>query len=145
VYDHPPGEGTLPPELAAPLAAVLGRQTATPADCFFAVWNGWGALPEQIHRLPTFTLPSREYHLLHGPVDAAAESVLDSRWQQSSSIWWPVDHAWCVATEVDGKSTYIGCSATCADELLRIAGIEAFRIDPATGIDWRSDSINLFE
>jgi hypothetical protein len=62
---------------------------------------------------PTFRVPAREYRLLAGPIDAVAESVVDSPWSQSPNLWWPHDHAWCVATEIDLNTTYIGCTEAC--------------------------------
>lgn len=143
VYDQVPAEGTLPPELARPLTATLARHTGTPERCWLAVWHGFGALPDEIRAAPTFALPHREYHLLAGPVAAAASS-LEPPFRQSPNIWWPDDRAWCVATEIDLKSTYVGCDDACGDALLALPELEAAAIDPATGVDWRSDVLNPF-
>jgi hypothetical protein len=67
--------------------------------------------------------------------------VLEAPWQ-SPNLWWPDDHAWCVATEIDLKSTYVSCDEACAAEILARAELEALTIDPASGIDWRSDLLN---
>jgi hypothetical protein len=142
VYDEPPSEGTLPPELAAQLATVLARHTRAPERCWCAVWNGFGALPRDVRAAPAFELPHRAYHLLSGPVEAAAESVLAPPRQQSPNLWWPDDSAWCVATEIDLKSTYVACDEACRAELLNRPELEALPIDPATGIDRRSDLLN---
>lgn len=74
VYDYEPEVGSLPSEVAEPLARVLARHTTTPERCWFAVWHGFGALPAEVRSAPTFTLPSREYHLLAGPLGAITES-----------------------------------------------------------------------
>jgi hypothetical protein len=52
---------------------------------------------------PMFSLPGRDYYLFEGEV----ESWFDP---QSPHFCWPADHAWCVATEVDFDSTFIGGS-----------------------------------
>jgi hypothetical protein len=75
VFDEAPADGVLPPDIAASLAHTLARHTATAAHCWFAVWHGWGDLEEAFHSQPTFHLPQREYHLAHGPVTAATQSV----------------------------------------------------------------------
>jgi hypothetical protein len=46
--------------------------------------------------------------------------------------------------EVDFKTTYIGCSEACRDDLLARPELEADEIDPSCGIDWRSDRLNSF-
>lgn len=137
--DDPPSE--MPLEDAAVLARTLERYTSTPERCWFAVWHGWhSSVPEHVQKGARFTLPNREYHLLAGPVAAGAESV--GPWPQPANLWWPDDHAWCVATEIYMPSTYLGCSRACADDLLAQDELEIFEIDPATGVNAFSDEIN---
>jgi hypothetical protein len=142
VFDHAPSEGSLPGELAHPLAAVLARHTATPDRCWFAVWNGFGATQADVRSAPTFQVPAREYHLLTGPIDAVAENVLDTPWSQSPNLWWPHDHAWCVATEIDLNTTYIGCTEACLNDMVESPILDALPIDPTTGISFVSDLVN---
>jgi hypothetical protein len=142
VFDHAPSEGSLPTDLAHPLAAMLARHTATPEQCWFAIWNGFGATRADVRSAPTFRVPAREYHLLTGPIDAIAESVLDPPRSQSPNLSWPHDHAWCVATEIDLNTTYIGCTEACRKDILDSPALDALAVDPAIGIDWASDLVN---
>jgi len=142
VWDRPPDEGMLPPGVAAALTDVLSRQTKTPEHCWFAAWEGFGALRDDVRAAPKFEVPGRRYHLLIGPASAAGEQVLNPPWKQTSNLWWPDDHAWCVATEIDLRSTYVGCSQACADELVAHPELEAYAIDPGAGIAWASDTVN---
>ena len=59
-------EGDLPPEheVMAMAAGTLARHTGTPEDCYFAWWDGW---PAELDG-PTFALPNRAHHLMHGTV-----------------------------------------------------------------------------
>ena len=76
-------------------------------------------------------LPCREYRLLRGPLDAALEvgrlfsAVFEPH---SPNLIWPDDHVWCVATEVDLASTYIGGPQTLADDLLADPRLEAWAV-----------------
>jgi hypothetical protein len=144
VFDQPPQTGNLPRELLDPLADVLARHTSTPCTCYFAVWTGCGRLPPEVRSAPTFSVPERTYHLLAGPVGAVRE--LADAWQpfgtQSPHLWWPQDHAWCVATEVDLKTTYIGADRSCAQELVSLPEVETATVSPDLGIDWLSDTLN---
>jgi hypothetical protein len=131
VHDVAPREGSLPEELIESLAGILGRHTTTPGQCGFAVWNGFGATRDDVRSAPTFRVPAREYYLLAGPVGAVRESVLDSPWKQSPNLWWPGDHAWCVATEIDLNTTYIGCDERCRDAILSAPELETAAIAPS--------------
>jgi hypothetical protein len=145
VFDEPPETGNVPPELLEPLTSVLARHTGTPGVCYFAVWDGWGWLPPEVGSAPTFSVPARTYHLLSGPVGAVrelAEAGQPLRAPQSPNLWWPQDRAWCVATEVDLKSTYIGADRSCVQELMSLPGVEAATVPPGLGIDWLSDTLN---
>ena len=148
VYDSEPEVGSLPRELAAPLVSALAHHTTTPDECWFAIWHGFGGTtPDPIRSAPTFSLPHREYHLLQGalaPMSVAGDFG-DWSWHQSPNLWWPDDRAWCVATEIDFWSTYIGCSDACRHELLAVPELEAYSIDPATGINFHSDLVNPYE
>ena len=141
VFDWVPQEGSLPLKLVESLLPVLARHTSTPQRCWFGAWEGWGALRRDLALAPKFGIPGRSYHLLAGPIEAATESVsqvavgpelpfLSALAFQSTSFWWPDDHAWCVATEIDFNTTYIGCDEVCCHEILRL-GLESFEVDPA--------------
>jgi hypothetical protein len=145
VFEIAPFVGSLPRQQGAPLATALARHTATPNRCWFAVWIGYGDLDEWVGEAPPmFMRPSSEYYLLTGPCAAVTELDPTSFVGRSPNIWWPEDRAWCVATEVDFSTTYIGCDESCRDDLLSLPEIEALAIDPATGIDYRSDLVNPF-
>jgi hypothetical protein len=145
VFDEPPETGRLPAELLDPLTSVLARHTRTPDACYFAVWDGEGWLPPEVRSAPTFSAPHRTYHLLTGPVGAVGELADESqplRAPWSPNLWWPQDHAWFVATEVDLKTTYIGAHPSCVEQLMSLPGVEAATVSPDLGIDWLSDTLN---
>ena len=76
---------------------------------------------------------NRNYHLARGPLAAAAQSVSSWHLHQSCNLWWPDDHAWCVATEIDHDSTYIGASEACIEELLANPDLETVPVEPDSG------------
>jgi hypothetical protein len=136
----PPRAGTLAPEAARAVASILARHTSTPGRCWFAVWDGWGAgYAFDRAAAATFALPNRRYHLASGPAAAAGTSVLLPPWTQSASLWWADDRAWCVATEVDLYSSFVGCDERAADELTACGLYRVDRVAPTTGITWADD------
>lgn len=143
VFDDAPEVGRLDPDLAMSLVDSLASHTATADRCWFAVWHGWGDLDRAFDRQPTFPLPGREYHLASGPLAAAAQSVGDSTFlHRSANLWWPDDHSWCVATEIDLDSTYVGASKACVEELLANPALETARVSLSAGITADSDPLN---
>lgn len=120
---HP---GSLPLTVIDALVDHLAPATATPDECYFAVWDGFGgsAVPHDLE--PRLALPYRDYHLFAGPVAAARTSFSSvSFHHQSANLWWPADHAWCVATEIDLSWTYVGGSCSRIDALLADARLDA--------------------
>jgi hypothetical protein len=142
VWDQEPEEGSLPQELAPALVSVLARHTATPQRCWFAVWEGYGCLACGPDDAPAFDIPYRWLLLLTGPITAALTSLCAPPSWQSPSLWWPDDRAWCVQTEVDMVSTYIGGTWRCIQELIAQEELEAMIVEPADGVTWPSDTLN---
>jgi hypothetical protein len=144
IWDYPPSTGKLPAEVAVRLAAVLARHTSTPQRCWFAVWEGFGGLASQWRSAPRFELPHRGMLLLTGPVDAAAASLGADSWtHQSASLWWPDDRAWCVGTDVDLMTTYVGASTRCVEHLRNAPDLEILAVSADQRVTWDSDTINL--
>ena len=143
VFDEAPAVGTLPPDAASSLARTLAMHTTATGHCWFAVWDGRADLDHAFHDRPTFQLPQRNYHLAHGPLAAAAQSVgVHPGRHLSCNLWWPDDHAWCVATEIDLDSTYLGASEACIKELLANSELEVVPLSPSAGITADSDTLN---
>lgn len=142
LWDTEPDDGSLPADIAARMAAVLARYTATPGRCWFAVWEGWADLSCRSPGQAAFQLPGRRYFLFTGSVAAASRSLTDDIGHRSANLWWPGDRAWCVATEVDLNSTYVGGSGACVAELVATPGLEAARVTASDRISYKSDEIN---
>jgi hypothetical protein len=83
----------------------------------------------------------RAYLVFRGPIDRASKLAFNG-WEQSPNLWWPDDRSWCVATEVDGYSTYVGGSAACIEAILRDDRLESLPSDPDNRFDLWSDRIN---
>jgi hypothetical protein len=154
-FSEGPHVGTLDLADAAVLADVLRAWTSTPDDCWFCVWNGFGwdsagsaaarlvattgeppgvrpalpadPVPPAVRSGPLVHLPHRDYLLYRGP--AAAVTALAEK-EQTANLWWPADRAWCVATEIDLQSTYVGGPAVLIDAMLSDDRIETLSVPP---------------
>jgi hypothetical protein len=94
-----------------------------------------------VERIPRFeTHNDRTYHLFRGPLEAAPLGI--NGIDQPPNLWWPDDRAWCVATEIDGFSTYVGGSQSCIAAVLGDERFEALRSDVSNRFDIHSDQVN---
>jgi hypothetical protein len=137
-HSQGPREGSLYVPDAEVLARILRDWTATPEDCWFCVWDGYGwdsassffaaaasaetgqlpetvappkrdPVPGPVREAPRVQLPHRGYLLYQGPAEAALVLPgLDGTFGQCPNLWWPADRAWCVASEIGLSWTYIG-------------------------------------
>jgi hypothetical protein len=139
LWDGAPAMGHLPSAVATRLIGVLARHTATPQDCWFGVWAGFGHL---VAEAPTLALPGREHWLLRGPIGLAAANLAPEPAEQSANLWWPADRAWFVATDIDLVTTYLGGSRACVDDVVGAAGLEAAEVAPTQSVTWDADTVN---
>ncbi|WP_250006820.1 hypothetical protein [Actinoplanes sp. M2I2] len=143
LFDQPPSPGSLPTAQARHLVSALERFTTAADDCFFAVWEGIGAPAVPPDRVATLAMPGRTMLVLRGSLsDAATVSMAQAPFEQSPSLWWPADRAWCVATDIDLVSTYVGASAACIDAILAEPSLEAWPANPDDRVDGESDTRN---
>lgn len=143
IWDDGPAEGHLPVQVAARLADVLARHTSTPQDCLFGRWDGFGYDLPDPESPPRLQL--RGNHavvLVRGTVADAVRNLAPEPNEQSANLWWPADQAWCVVTDIDRVTTYVGGSAACIAEVLRTPGIEALPARPGDSATLASDTVN---
>ncbi|HWL38996.1 MAG TPA: hypothetical protein VNO75_02065 [Gemmatimonadaceae bacterium] len=125
--------GSLPREVAERLAAILRHHTQTPDICWFGVWEGFGLLSLRQGDAPMFTVPERDLFLLRGPIEDVT-TMAEVDWiYHSPNLWWPDDRAWCVATEIDFKWSYVGGSPDCIEQVLSDPELEAVTTSPDEG------------
>ncbi len=143
VWDAPPSDGHLPVLVAGRIAAVLARHTAVPDDCLFGHWTGFGFDATALQHLPQLLLRGgHDVVLLRGRVGDGTRNLAPEPNEQSATLWWPADRAWCVVTDIDLMSTYVGGSAECIAELLATPGLEAAPASPGDPVAWADDPVN---
>jgi len=153
-----PMPGTLDCDGLRALIDILRQHTRTPERCWIGIWEGFGWIgdadsvstlergsnPSEVSR-PSWTLdpnelppkrlhiPGRSLILYMGVIEEAAAFCNGPPWQ-SPNLWWPADRAWCVGTDIDAFSSYVGGSEALVRELLTTDQIEAIRIDSTAPI-----------
>ncbi|CCQ14315.1 putative uncharacterized protein [Rhodococcus sp. AW25M09] len=123
VYPYGTTRQTVAPWLdqLAAILEILTRTTTTPDDCYFAVWEGNTALEDIRDIAPTATIAGYNYFLLTGSVARATDTLAGL----SPHLWWPTDHAWCVAQHFDFPCAYLGGSAETVADVLALDDIES--------------------
>jgi hypothetical protein len=146
--------GTLSLAELGALIPLLAGATATPADVWFCLWEGFGYLHRSVSVLssppgpqlvveprvdpetwPPLVLPHRNYYLLRGPVRAAPYvsayfTAPGLPWRDGPNLWWPRDRAWFVASEIDLFATHIACPSALARALLEERVLDASLVEP---------------
>lgn len=168
-WDGHPEAGNLAPEVMRELYATL-RDYATSGVCWFCLWDGYGWVqdraatvtaygagvspapaPEHKTRYdfataPRVSLPGRKYLLFEGPLEAAFNtdwSPGGSIFSQSPNMFWPQDHSWCVASEIDLCATFLGGPVALANALIANPAFEAWRVEPTDPVTSDGDRINM--
>ena len=139
-----PAMGTVPLEIVQPLWRILANYTTTAGKCWFAVWEGFDYPgPNSRPAAPRFGIPERNYYLFSAPLEAIEQSfniapIHQGSWRfhQTANVWWPDDRAWCVATEIDFMTTYVGGTK---EAMAAIVASPAFEADLVE----LSDSVNF--
>jgi hypothetical protein len=158
--------GTLDSDLYDALCGLLKEHTSTPRRCWFCVWEGYGqiqghpaaakfyvgatappdaepvppAFDREVMEGPRVSVPGRDYFLLEGELQGW-EAYFDAGWD-SPNLFWPDDKAWCVATEIDLDSTYVGGSQELIDALLVDDRFETVPAHPDDPVDTTGDNVN---
>lgn len=135
LWNDSPAEGHLLAPVAARLAAVLAAHTADPGDCWFGAWTD-DADSTALH------LGRRAFRLVRGPVALAAANFAAEPAEQGPSLWFPADRAWCVVTDIDLMSTYVGGSAAAVRAVLDDDGLDAWPAEPGDAVTPDSDRVN---
>lgn len=151
-----PQEGTLCRDDTAALMDLL-RGSADGGGCWFALWEGYGwnsammltlgggksetmrlpdPIPREVRDGPRVELPSRGYFLYSGDLDGALAWVPSQH--QTPNLWWPDDHTWCVASEIDLPWTYVGGPRPLIERILTDERIEALPAEPDDGFQLRT-------
>ncbi len=121
------------------LAGVLREFTETPDRCWFCIWTGFGGIEEHEAGEQVHHPFDRDYFLSFGPIDAVT-SFEDG--DEGPNIWWPDDRAWCVASEIDLATTYVGGSADCIARLRASMQLEVLPVSVNDRVDINADVIN---
>jgi hypothetical protein len=134
-----PREGSLSQADAEALVDDLSPFTT--GTCYFAVWDGYGPIDmvetdqsKAPRSIQFFKLPWRDYELFEGPLLNANAFSLPGRDFQSPNLWWPEDHSWCVASEIDLPWTYVGGTRDLINRLLGDDRLEVLEVLPDDSI-----------
>jgi hypothetical protein len=142
-WADPPWPGELKVNEAVEVATVLAGHTTTPDVCFFA----FTALDNMVESFSGVTsrptkVGKRPFHVFTGPIGRIASSIGPSIALSRPNLWWPSDAAWCVGSDVDLMTTYVGASRSCVEQLVALQSIEAMTVPGDQSILRSADTVN---
>jgi hypothetical protein len=142
-----PDTGGPPPGQLATLCTLLGAHTTTADHCFVGVWDGYGWLADsEWSAAPALVLEQRTFLVRSGPLELAL-AVGRQRpggpfVAEPSTLLWPADRTWFVASDPDLDSTYVGGSTVLIESLLHAPDLEAWPVGADDLVAIGSDVIN---
>ena len=143
-----PKQGSLYPDDARALTEIAGQFTDTPQRCWCCIWEGFGwwsrswlvppgqlatspppsPVPLEAKDWPKVHTRYRGYFLYEESLETSFVEAIEILEGHSPNLWWPSDHAWCVGTEIDFDSTYVGGSKPFIDAIPQSEELEAFEV-----------------
>ena len=126
-----PDEGWLPPQVARVIQPVLSAHADMAALCWFGVWVGFAyEYREGIPATHSLATKDREWDLFRAPLDALTLNFFDvgEFFYQSANIAWPDDRSWCLATDIDLNSSYLGGTKALIEAVLQNEALEAYEV-----------------
>jgi len=158
-----PDRGSLDPADATYLVEVLTRFTDPTQTIWYGLWEGLGwdhsmtyiegcppiytpdPVPEQVRQGPRICSPVRKYLMYSGTL-ADALAWMSSK-HQTPHLWWPSDHRWCVASDVDLPWSIVGGETEVITQLVHHSHLEVLAITPDDELDpvpsWFSSGISV--
>lgn len=122
---QPPWDGESFSTAPHSLISLLGDFTSTPQLSWSCLWVGYGGLDVREVAAHELVHLFHDYLLFSGPLENVPVLNLDG-WRQGASYWWPDDRSWCVSTDIDDHSTYVGGTWKCVARVLEEPTLEAF-------------------
>ncbi len=140
-----PAEGRPATKDVRTLVRHLALETAASDVCYFAVWEGSVAgqsalltergtarevIPAPEPPREVVALPWRNYWLYRGTLGEVTNIAPDRWGAVSANLWWPEDHSWCVASEIDLPWTYLAGTEELVSAVVTDSSLEATRVRP---------------
>jgi hypothetical protein len=137
LWDSPPDTGRLPVHVTKELSRILKRCSRSDG-VMYALWNGYGGM--HIADAEMIELPHRPMYLIAGSIEDATEPFgIPGR---TANLWWPSDQRWCVATDIDLMTTYVGGGANCIEAIINSDALEAMPVTSDQRVTWDADTVN---
>ena len=136
-----PSQGQMDRESLGRLLTHLADESTTPNEIWMLIWIGYGEPPDSLG-LPVdvtsfLRLTGRQYILRRGSILSSTGGPDGPSFENPPTFWWPADHSWFVACDVDASSTYVGGSDKLIQRVLSDTSLEVFPAeldDPYDGL-----------
>jgi hypothetical protein len=116
----------------------LAGFTATPDECFFCEWDGFGGdwfdanqdAGSFVEIPPSAQIPARRYGLFTAPLSEIENWGEQFAHDFPPAFVWPADQNWCFASDIDPHWAGIGAARAVIDALIRAPDLDIVEADP---------------
>jgi hypothetical protein len=137
LWDRRPDIGRLPVPTTAALSRILKKYSGVD-PVMYALWNGYSEM--HVENAEPIELPNRPMYAVSGSIDNATEPFgITGR---TANLWWASDRQWCVATDIDLMTSYVGAGAPCIQEIVASDALEALPVRSDQRVTWDADTVN---
>jgi hypothetical protein len=137
LWARQPDTGRLPVPTTRALSRIL-EQCSASGRVMYALWNGYAEVQGANAQL--IELPNRVMYVITGSIEDATQPFgIPGR---TANLWWASDQQWCVATDIDLMTTYVGASTHCVQAIVSSDALEALSVTSDQRITWDADAVN---
>lgn len=102
-------------------------------DVFGAFWSGYGFFDDGQREMAT-DIGSRDYVIFRGHATDMQELTVGNGIWHSPNYWWAANRSWCVVTDMDMDSTFVGARNVTVDRVIASGVFEVLHVDSSTVI-----------
>lgn len=122
-------------EVIARACSAIASVAGVPERCFYAIWDGYSGVSDEVPSASRFEIPNRGYFLYEGAIEDANRWVdpparCPAMYDNPPAIVWPSDRSWFMGCDTDVHWAGIGASKQVIAHLLARGDLDVVLADP---------------
>lgn len=122
-------------EIVARACSAIASVAGVPERCFFAIWDGYSGVSDEVPDALAFRIPNRGYFLYEGAVEDAERWVdapvrCPAMFANPPAMVWPSDRSWFIGCDTDVHWAGISASQQVIAHLVARDDMDVVSADP---------------